>query len=494
MTKKILFVTSEAYPLIKTGGLADVSGSLPIALRALGHDVRLLMPGYAPAVAAGRFEPVRVLHGEGGIAILEGLLPGSPVPVWLLAHTQYFGRSGNPYLGPDGKPWADNPERFALLCHVAVEIAMNRLGLDWKPDIVHCNDWQSGLVPALLGDEPNRPATVFTIHNLAYQGLFPYDTFLRLRLPPRFWSPEALEFYGQLSFIKGGLVFADRISTVSPTYAEEIQDEEFGCGLEGLLRHRRERLSGILNGIDADAWDPAADPFIPTNYDIHSLEKRAHDKAVLQKNFRLAQDGQIALLAWVGRLVQQKGIDLVIELLPRLMQLPLQLVIVGSGEARYEQTLMHWARLYPDRLAIKLGYDEPSAHLLEAGTDLFLMPSRFEPCGLNQMYSQRYGAVPLVRRVGGLADTVEDADPGNLTAGKATGVVFENATADALYQAINRGLALYQNKTAWRKIQQTGMSKEFSWVCSAQHYLDLYDRALMDRSNAECLLRIAICP
>ncbi len=489
--KKVLFITSEAYPLIKTGGLADVSGSLPIALRGLGHDVRILMPGYASAIAAGGFEPVKVLHGEKGIAILEGILPGSDVPVWLLAHADYFGRSGNPYLGKDGKPWPDNPERFALLCHVAAEIAMDRMGLRWKPDIVHCNDWQSGLAPVLLGDEPARPATLFTIHNLAYQGVYPYETFQKLHLPNRFWSPNALEFYGQMSFIKGGLVFADRINTVSPTYAEEIQGEEFGCGLEGLLSHRRERLSGILNGIDAEAWNPASDPFLPTNFDVHTLEKRAYDKAVLQKNFKLAEDERVALFAWVGRLVQQKGIDLVIDLLPKLVELPLQLVFVGSGEARYEQMLMRWAKLYPDRIAIKLGYDEPSAHLLEAGTDLFMMPSRFEPCGLNQMYSQRYGAGPLVRRVGGLADTVMDANPANLESGEATGVVFGAATDEALFQAIHRGLALYQDKAVWRKIQQAGMNKEFSWEFSAQRYLELYEHALGDRANAESLLKTA---
>ncbi len=490
--KKILFVTSEAYPLIKTGGLADVSGSLPIALKGLGHDVRILLPGYASAMAAGHFEQVRLLHGDGEIAILEGVLPGSTVPVWLLAHPQYFGRSGNPYLGPDGKPWPDNPERFSLLCHVAVEMAMNRLGLRWKPDIVHCNDWQTGLAPALLSDEPGRPATVFTIHNLAYQGVFPHETFVKLRLPNRFWSSQALEFYNQLSFIKGGLVFADRITTVSPHYAEEIQGEEFGAGLEGLLKHRRERLSGILNGIDADAWNPATDPFIGTNFDIDSLEKRPANKAALQRAFKLEEDDGIVLMAWVGRLVQQKGIDLVIELLPKLIRMPIQLVIVGSGEARYEQILLHWARLYPDRIAVKLGYDEPSAHLIEAGTDLFLMPSRFEPCGLNQMYSQRYGAVPVVRHVGGLADTVDDANATNLTMGRATGVVFRDAAADDLFHALNRGFVLCQNKVLREKVQKAGMSKDFSWQQSAQRYLDLYDRAMADRLTADSLLRLDV--
>ena len=487
--KKILFVTSEAYPLIKTGGLADVSGSLPIALQQLGHDVRLLRPGYGPAVAAGQFTPARVLHKEQGIAILEGLLPGSEVPVWLLAHDDFFGRGGNPYLGADGKPWPDNAERFALLCHVAAEIAMDRLGLNWKPDIAHCNDWQTGLVPVLLSDEPGRPASVFTIHNLAYQGVFPYETFQKLRLPNRFWSPHALEFYGQMSFIKGGLVFADRISTVSPTYAQEIQGDEFGCGLEGLLSHRSARLSGILNGIDAEAWDPATDPFLTVNFDAESIDQRAQGKAALQAAFGLAQDPSIPLFAWVGRLVQQKGIDMVIDLLPKLAEWPMQFIVLGSGEARYEQMLLRWAKLYPERIAIKLGYDEASAHQIEASTDIFLMPSRFEPCGLNQMYSQRYGAVPLVRRIGGLADTVEDANPANLAAGAATGIGFDAATAEALGEAVRRGIALFQDPATWRGIQQAGMRKEFSWVHSAQRYLELYEHALDDRANAESLLR-----
>lgn len=489
--KKILFVTSEAYPLIKTGGLADVSGSLPIALRVLGHDVRILMPGYEPAIAAGEFQTVKVLHKDKGIAILEGLLPGSEVPVWLLTHDDYFARPGNPYLATDGQPWEDNPERFALLCHVAAEIAMDRLGLGWRPQVAHGNDWQSGLVPVLLGDEPGRPATVFTIHNLAYQGVFPYATFQKLRLPQRFWSAHALEFYGQMSFIKGGLAFADRISTVSPTYAQEIQGGEFGCGLEGLLSHRRERLSGIINGIDAEAWNPATDPFLPTHFDVAGLSKRAENKAALQQSFGLPPDPDIAVLAWVGRLVQQKGIDLVIDLLPKLAGLPLQLVVVGSGEDRYQRLLQRWAKLYPDKISVKLGYDESSAHLLEAGTDLFLMPSRFEPCGLNQMYSQRYGAVPVVRRVGGLADTVVDADPAHLAAGTATGIVFDEPTPAALLLAIQRGLALFQDKAAWRRVQAAGMNKEFSWEASAQRYLELYELALQDRTQAGSLLGTA---
>lgn len=479
--KKILFVTSEAFPLIKTGGLADVSGSLPIALRALGHDVRILIPDYASILSDQDFKPARNLgNSDAGITILEGVLPGSEVPVWGLSHKGFFGRKGNPYLDDEGHPWPDNADRFSLLCHVGVDMAMDRLGLDWKPDIVHCNDWQTGLIPALLSDEIRRPAVVFTIHNLAYQGVFPRETFTRLRLPSRLWSLQALEFYDQFSFIKGGLVFADRISTVSPTYAREIQGKEFGCGLEGVLGHRRDRLTGILNGIDAEAWNPATDPHLPSHFDARTIEKRGELKRRLQERFGLQQSPSIPLLAGVGRLVEQKGIDLLIDILPWLAEKNLQMALIGTGNPRYERTLRQWSRLFPERIAIHTGYDEARAHLVEAGADIFLMPSRFEPCGLNQMYSQRYGAVPLVRRVGGLADTVLDANPVTLAQGVATGIVFNEATPEALLEAIERALNLYQDPSNWHSLQSAGMSKDFSWETSARQYLGLYEMALHD--------------
>jgi starch synthase len=364
---------------------------------------------------------------------------------------------------------------------MAVEIAMNRVGFAWKPQIVHCNDWQSGLVPALLEDEPDRPATIFTIHNLAYQGVFPWETFRALGLPNRFWSPASLEFYGQMSFIKGGLVYADRISTVSPTYAHEIQGQEFGCGLEGLMEQRADKLSGILNGIDDDAWNPATDSHLPAHYAVGDMAGKAENKATLQRRFNLDEDPALAVIAIIGRTVQQKGIDLIIEILPELMTLPLQLVVLGSGEKRYEQTLKHWHALYPDRIALTLGYDEPLAHLIEAGADLFLMPSRFEPCGLNQMYSQRYGTVPIVRRVGGLADTVEDATLDNLIEAKASGVIFDEAEAEELLAAVQKSLKLFANKAIWEQMQKTGMDKDFSWQKSARKYVDLYDLAEHDK-------------
>ncbi len=480
--KKILFATSEAFPLIKTGGLADVSGSLPIALDGLGHDVRIVMPAYADVLASlGDLPSKRINQAGGMVEIFETMLPGTSVPVWLVSHAGAFDRSGNPYLADNGKSWPDNAERFALLCRVGVEIAMNRMGFGWKPEIVHCNDWQTGLIPALLEDEKDRPATVYTIHNLAYQGLFPRELFQKLGLPQRFWSYNALEFYDQLCFIKGGLVYADRINTVSPNYAVEIQGKEFGCGMEGLLKERKDRLSGIINGIDEDAWNPANDPLIPNAFDLSDLSGKEENKSALQKRFNLSVQADVAVVAMVGRTVQQKGIDLIIEAMPKLMELPLQLVILGNGEKKYEQTLKHWQTLYPDRIALKVGYDEPLAHLIEAGSDLFLMPSRFEPCGLNQMYSQRYGTVPIVRCVGGLADTVEDASPTNLELGKASGVVFHETSSAALLAAILRALDLFRQKPQWRKIQKAGMQKDFSWKQSARKYLDLYNLALQDR-------------
>lgn len=474
--KKILFVTSEVFPLIKTGGLADVSGSLPIALKALGHDVRILVPGYPKVLASASFSALET-HPENAPRLMAAKLPGSEVPVWAVMDSVHFGREGNPYLGPDGTPWPDNAERFAHFCRVGAEIALDRLGLDFKPDIVHCNDWQTGLIPALLADEPKRPASVFTIHNLAYQGVFPRATFDALKLPTRFWSPEALEFYDQLSFIKGGLVFSDRISTVSPTYAREIQEKADGCGLEGLLSHRSERLSGILNGIDTDAWNPATDPLIEPHFDLKRLKERGKAKAHLQAISGLPKEPSLPVLVWVGRLVEQKGIDFLLESLPKLMALPLQIILIGTGDVRYEKTLQDWQHLFPERLSVYLGYDESRAHQAEAGADLFLMPSRFEPCGLNQMYSQRYGAVPLVRRAGGLADTVIDATPETIAAGTATGIVFEEATGSAFFEAVERALALFQQKKQWQSIQKSGMQKDFAWETSALQYLDLYDAA-----------------
>ncbi len=480
--RKILFVTSEAQPLMKTGGLGDVGGGLPQALHALGADVRLLLPGYHDAVQrAGRLKIVARLSLPPlaqPVTLLEGKLPGTRVTVWLIDFAPAFGRPGNPYLNTHGQPWYDNAARFALLARVAVAIARDMAGLAWKPDVVHAHDWQAGLVPALLAEDTARPATVFTIHNLAYQGLFSYETFLSLQLPASLWSLHALEFHGQMSFIKGGIAFADRITTVSPTYAREIQTAEFGSGLDGVLRHHGARLSGILNGIDARAWNPARDPHLASRYSMRRLALKLPNKTALQQEFGLNVDAHVAVFGMVSRLVEQKGVDLLLDALPALMALPLQIVVLGSGAAQYEQALRAQATLYPGRLAVLVGYDEAVAHRIQAGADFFLMPSRFEPCGLSQLYNLRYGTVPIVRRVGGLADTVVDASSANIAAGTATGLVFEEASVEALTGAVRRALALHAEQRLCKQIQLNGMRQDFSWRHSAGDYLHLYDAAL----------------
>ncbi|OGI46003.1 MAG: starch synthase [Candidatus Muproteobacteria bacterium RBG_16_65_34] len=479
---KVLFVTSEAHPLMKTGGLGDVCGSLPAALKGLGVDARLLLPGYHDAIRrAGKLRAVAQITIPPlaqPVTLLETVLPGTRVPVWLVDFPPAYDRPGNPYLNGYGHPWHDNAARFALLARAAVAVALDKAGLDWRPDIVHAHDWQTGLAPALLAREPERPATLFTIHNFAYQGLFPRDTLAALGLPEAFWSHEALEFHGDLAFIKGGLVYADRITTVSPTYAREIQTPEFGHGLDGLLRHRAEKLLGILNGIDDNAWNPARDPHIAARYSAKNFRPKQKNKTALQKEFGLPADARIPLIGLVGRLAHQKGVDLLLEALPRLMKLSVQLVLLGTGEAGYEKAIRDAAAQYRGRLAARIDYDEATAHRVEAGADMFLMPSRFEPCGLNQLYSLRYGTVPIVRRVGGLADTVVNATPEALKAGRATGVSFAEARPETLVAAVRRALALHRDPKVWRRIAATGMGQDFSWRHSAAEYLKLYDELI----------------
>ena len=512
---KILFVASEAHPLVKTGGLGDIAGSLPAALQSLHADVRLLLPAYRDAMAgAGKLKTVAQIFLPNlapGVRLLEGKLPGTRVKIWLVDFPPAFDRPGNPYLNAHGQPWHDNASRYALFARVATQIALNRSGLKWQPDVVHCHDWQTGLVPALLAREEKRPATVFTIHNLAYQGLFPHETFNALDLPSSLWSHDALEFHGSLSFIKGGLVFADRLTTVSPTYAREIQTPEFGCGLDGLLRFRAAQgsasplrplrrgtkrtggehrtvagttagsLIGILNGIDVKTWNPASDAHIAKRYSAHRLSGKQANKPALQKVFGLAHDPRVPLIGIVGRMVQQKGIDLVLEAIPELMKRSMQMVMLGTGEADYENQLRAQAARFPAQLSVRIGYDEDLAHLVEAGADMFLMPSRFEPCGLNQLYSLRYGTLPIVRRIGGLADTVVDATPENLSAGTATGIVFDQASMDELILAVERALTLYKNKPLWRKTMLAGMRQDFGWHRSATEYLQMYEQTLLTR-------------
>lgn len=481
---RILFASSEATPLIKTGGLADISGSLPAALKAMRQAVRLVLPAYPQAILkAGRLKKVSTLTIAGHtVQLLEGRMPDCNVIVWLVDSPAHFSRGGDPYTDHSGHDWSDNAERFALFSRTVVEIAMNRAGLNWQPEVVHCNDWQTALVPALLSLEENRPGTVFSIHNLAYQGIFPYQTFADLKLPAALWSYRSLEYYGKLSFIKGGLAFADRITTVSPSYANEICTPTLGYGLDALLRYRRDRLTGVLNGVDYGVWDPSSDPLIDTQYNAEKTAGKQNNKLALQRHFGLPQE-TIPLLGMVSRMVEQKGIDLVLDAAPKLLDIPIQLVILGSGEKRFEQAALALAKRFPKQIGVSIGYDEALAHLIEAGADMFLMPSRFEPCGLNQLYSLRYGTPPVVHRTGGLADTVTHTDAASLKAGTATGFVFDFPDVKGLSWAIRQGLDCYGRSDCWPRVVKNAMKQDFSWKNSAHIYLAIYRQAIRDAAS-----------
>jgi starch synthase len=467
---KVLFATSELGPLIKTGGLADVSASLPAALAQLGCDIRVVMPGYGAVlrqVPSAR-SLCRVRLGPYEVEILETTV-STGFPVLLVCSPTLFGREGDPYLGPDGRDWDDNADRFALFSRAVAWLAEQD---QWggRPNILHLNDWQTGLVGAFLAGGTPGPCIVFSIHNLSYQGLFDFDTFSRLGLPMQLWSYDALEFHGQLSFIKGGIGFADGLTTVSPTYAREIQTPDYGAGLDGLLRFRSQRLQGILNGIDTEVWNPARDRLIPSQYDAERLAAKAGNKAALQQEFGLVP-GKQPLFAMISRLVHQKGVDLLVEALPTLLELQGQLVVLGSGDAAWQQVLQRAADAHAGQVGFNGSRDERLAHLVEAGADIFLMPSRFEPCGLNQMYSMRYGTVPIARRTGGLADTVTPIDDG---LGKATGFLFDEPSGPALARTMRTALRLYRNPDVWQRLQRNGMATDFSWHVSAERYLALY--------------------
>jgi len=474
--KKILFASSEVHPLIKTGGLADVAGSLPRALSELSQDIRIILPKYQSVKLTEevRFiSTVRVNNQDANI--LETKLPDSDVIVWLVDCPSMFDVPGNPYVDESGNPWDNIADRFTLFSRVAVEVAMNRAHLDWHADVVHCNDWQTGLIPALLSIESNKPSSVFTIHNMAYQGVFTQEVFDFLNLPKEIWHPSGVEFHKMLSCLKSGLSFADRITTVSPTYALEIQTPEYGYGLEGLLSHKHEILSGIINGMDLDQWNPETDTNISEQYNAGSLAKKTNNKTALQARSSLPVNKTMPLFGLISRLVDQKGVDLLIDCLSEMVEMPLQLVLLGSGDKSVEQKLLNFARLYPKQISVTIGYNEALAHQIEAGVDIFLMPSRFEPCGLNQMYSQRYGTIPIVRETGGLADTIEDALPKSLANNTATGISFKQASSGAFLEAIKRAMLLYNDKKTWKKIQTAAMEKDFSWENSAKHYLALYE-------------------
>jgi len=483
----ILFASSEATPLIKTGGLADISGSLPAALKTMRQSIRLVLPAYPQALkGAGKTRTVANLQiGTHSVTLHEGKMPDSHVTVWLVDSPAHFAREGGPYVDAEGNDWPDNAERFTLFARVIVEIAMGRAGLKWQPEVVHCNDWQTALVPALLSMETKRPGTVFSIHNLAYQGRFSWATFQALGLPASLWDYRALEFYGEMSMIKGGLAYADRLTTVSPSYAREICTPAMGVGLDGLLNYRSDRLSGILNGVDYNAWDPANDTHITSHYSRNNPSAKADNKIALQRKVGLPETKKPPLLGLVSRFVEQKGIDLVLEAAHELLSDDLQIIMLGSGDRALERAAHTLAEEYPRQVAVHIGYDESLAHQIEAGADLFLMPSRFEPCGLNQLYSLRYGTLPVVHRTGGLADTVVHTNRVTLDNGTATGFVFEHATVEGLFWAIKEAISCYRKPSCRNAVIDNAMQQDFSWKKSAQEYLAVYRKAIQDAASSQ---------
>lgn len=482
---RVLFAASEVFPLVKTGGLADVSGALPAALIEAGQDVRVLMPGYAAAMdkAEGKREVGNLGDplGVGAETVLvEGTLPGTAVPVWLLDCPALYHRAGGPYLDVDGADYADNSLRFGLLSWAAAHLCTAGSPSNWRPDVLHCHDWQTGLAPAYLKawNVAERPATVFTIHNIAYQGQFPPETVPRLGLPWDFYSLAGMEYWNAMSFLKAGLVYSDKLTTVSPRYAKEIQSSPHGCGMEGILAERAGDLIGILNGADTGVWDPATDQHIAHRYDAAGLiAGKAANKAALQAELGLAADPEAPLLVIVSRLNDLKGMDLVLSVLPAILRQGAQLAVLGTGDRGLEDGFRAVAAANPSQVAVSIGYSETLAHKLLAAGDMLVMPSRFEPCGLTQLYAMRYGTVPVVHVTGGLADTVVDATYDSLMTGTATGFAFEHANAGAFQWTAERALGAYRQPEQWRKVQKAGMAQDFTWGRSAGRYVDLY-RAL----------------
>lgn len=479
---RVLFVTSEVAPIIKTGGLADVSAALPAVLHDMGVDIRVLLPGYPQVLKAlpqlqlaadVSYPPLAGLPDFPPSRLLLGTLP-SGVPLYVLDCPEMFQRGGGIYLDEHGEDWADNAQRFGLFSKVAALLGSAQSPLAWKPDIVHCNDWQSGLVPAYLQYLTGPAPCIMTVHNLAFQGIFPSSVMPELGLPWECFKSDGVEFYGDLSCLKAGLFYAAHITTVSPSYAVEIQTEALGFGLQGLLSYRRESLTGILNGIDTAEWNPAADAYLAHSYSADSLSGKSANKRALQKRLGLHEDAEIPLFGLVSRFAHQKGLDLVLEAAEKLIAMPAQLVFLGSGDTEMQKAVLALAHHNSGKIAAYVGFDEGLSHLIEAGADIFLMPSRFEPCGLNQMYSQRYGTPPVVHATGGLIDTVVDCSAASLAQGKASGFVFAKMDAASLLLAAQRAVAVYRDKKSWRTLQQNCMSKDFSWSPSAKAYYQIY--------------------
>ena len=472
----VLSVTSEIYPLIKTGGLADVAGALPAALKPEGVAISTLVPGYPGVLSAlGQAATVATFDDlfGGSARLLHGAAEG--LDLFVLDAPHLYNRPGNPYVGPDKKDWPDNAMRFAALPLVAAEIGRGLLP-GWVPDVVHAHDWQAALIPAYLTyGEPSAAKSVITVHNLAYQGWFPYETFTRLRLPPRAFAMDGVEYFGGVGYLKAGLQLADAVTTVSPTYAEEITTSQGGMGLDGLLRHRRGALVGIVNGIDSEVWNPATDTNIAANFDLNHLDARAANKRAIESRMGLTPSDGL-LYTVITRLADQKGMDVLLQVMPALVASGARLALLGSGDPAIEAGFLQAVERYPGKVGVSLNYDEPLAHLLQAGADAILVPSRFEPCGLTQLCGLRYGCVPVVSRVGGLADTVIDTNDAALAAGVATGVMFAPVDKVSFEAALERARQLYADKPNWLAVQRRGMQTDVSWKRSATLYANLYRR------------------
>jgi starch synthase len=488
---RVLHAVAELYPWVKTGGLGDVAAALPPALAAEGAEVRLVLPGFTAFFDAfpGIADAVRLStpFAPERIRLALARLPGRDILAYLVDHPAFYDRPGGPYQDPQGRLFADNHRRFALFGFAAA--ALSR-GADpgWRPQILHAHDWHAGLAPAYLAAGPgaeDRVSTLFTVHNLAYQGLFSAAIFPELHLPPAFFTFDGLEFYGQASFLKAGLFYADRLSTVSPGYAREIQTAAFGAGLDGLLRQRAGVLAGILNGLDPAVWNPEHDPHLPQNYGVENAPSGKREaKRALARRLRLEERGERPLFGIVSRLNAQKGGDFLLESLPRLVAEGGSLALLGAGDPELEAGFRASARALEGQVAVEIGFDEPLSHLIIAAADVLLMPSRFEPCGLTQLYALRYGTLPLVRRVGGLADTVVDAAPEAMERGEATGFLFEGEGSEALGAAVARALVLFRDPAAWRGMMRRAMTRDFTWSKSARQYLALYRSMLGERKGS----------
>ena len=471
---RVLHATAEYQGLAKTGGLADMVAALSIALVANAADVRVCVPAYA-GTRKQLIRPVVIatfnLRGH-RVTVIEGrLAPQAPL-IWLIECPALYERGSDPYRDATGNEFADNALRFGIFSEAIARLAQG--AANWTPDIVHLHDWHCALAAAWLALQPSRPRIVFTIHNLAHQGLYSRAAFTQLGLPEAWWHLESLEFYGDFSFMKAGLVYSDAITTVSPTYAREIQTPEYGCKLDGLLRARAHVLHGIVNGIDDTLWNPETDTLIPARYNRQTVAAgKAQNKQAIQTQLGLPPSS-LPLVIFIGRLADQKGADLILAVRKEIQSLPLQFVMLASGEAALEKSCQAWATEAPDRVAVQLKVDEALAHRLTAAADLQIMPSRFEPCGLNQMYAQRYGAIPIVRNTGGLADTVVDAQAETLRNHTATGVKIEHADVGGVLYGLRRGLELIADERIKTALQQQCMTRDFSWRNSAVKYLDLY--------------------